>query len=231
MKLSVIVPVRNERDTIHEVLSAVRGVAIGMPKEIIVVDGASTDGTREFLLDSPQEDLVLVLEDVARGKGAAVCRGLERATGDLFIVQDGDMELVPAEYPQLIQPLLDGQADAILGSRFLNGRGQTSRFSYVGNQIITTFCNLLFRGHLTDVLTAYKVMPVALVRSLDLRCNGFNLDGELTAKLLRRRLSLLEVPITYNPRSRGEGKKLRWHDGLSVIFAIVRVRVTADSDV
>lgn len=233
MKLSVVIPVRNESATVVEVIERVRAVdAAGLPKELIVVDGASTDGTREALLELRERsggDLVIVLEDVAAGKGAAVRRGLAEATGDLLIIQDGDLELDPGVYPDLLGPILDGRTDAVYGSRFVRGRGRTPWPSYFGNQVVTSACSLLFFRRLTDALTAYKVLPVELARSLDLHCNGFDLDGEITAKLLRRRARVLEVPVAYEPRSNDEGKKLRWRVALGVLWAIVRVRLTSES--
>jgi glycosyltransferase involved in cell wall biosynthesis len=235
VKLSVVIPVRNERATVVEVIERVRAVdAAGLQKELIVVDGASTDGTREALAELRErsgDGLTVVLEDVAAGKGAAVRRGLAATTGDLLIIQDGDLELDPEVYPDLIRPILDGRADVVYGSRFLRGRGRTVWPSYFGNRLVTGACSLLFWRRLTDALTAYKVLPIELARSLDLRCNGFDLDGEITAKLLRRGVRLLEVPVAYEPRTNDEGKKLRWRVALGVLWAIVRVRFTGQAAV
>lgn len=226
MKLSIVIPVRNERDTVVPLIERVRAVDCGMPKELIVVDGASTDGTREALLalgEAP--DLVLVLEDRARGKGRAVRTGFARATGDIVMVQDADLELEPAEIPSLLAPIVEGRTGAVFGSRFKGrGRGATPLVGYAGNFGLTWVANLLYFTRLTDILTCYKVMRTDIARSLDLRCNGFDLDAEITCRLLRGGHRIVEVPVTYNARSVDEGKKLSPGVGWSVLRAIVRVR-------
>lgn len=226
MKLSIVIPVRNERDTVVQLIDRVRGVDCGMPKEIIVVDGASTDGTREALLSVPRAgDLVLVFEDAARGKGRAVRTGFERATGDIVMVQDADLELDPGEIPSLLAPILHGETDVVFGSRFKGrGKGTTPWVGYAGNMGLTWAANLLFLKRLTDILTCYKVMRTPVARSLDLRCNGFDLDAEITCRLLRDGHPIVEVPVTYEPRSVDEGKKLSPGVGWSVLSAIVRTR-------
>ncbi len=226
MKLSIIIPVRNERDTVIPLIERVRGVDCGMPKEIIVVDGASTDGTRDALLALPEtDDVEIVLEDVARGKGRAVRTGFERATGDIVMVQDADLELDPSEIPTLLRPIVEGRADVVFGSRFKDrGRGPTPLVGYAGNFGLTWATNLLYFTRLTDILTCYKVMLAEVARSLDLRCDGFDLDAEITCRLLRDGHKIVEVPVTYLPRSVDEGKKLSPSVGWSVLRAIVRTR-------
>ncbi len=226
MKLSVIVPVRNEGDTIVTLLDRLRAVDCGMPKEIIVIDGASTDGTREALLGlAPCPELVIVLEEQPRGKGRAVRTGLERATGDIIIVQDADLELDPAEIPSLLGPLVNDGAPAVFGSRFKGrGRGGTSLVSYTGNIMLTWAADVLFLTHLTDILTCYKVLRADVARTLDLRCDGFDFDAEITCRLLRDGYQIVEVPVTYDPRTVDEGKKLTTAAGWSVLRAILRVR-------
>jgi hypothetical protein len=226
MKLSIVVPVRNERDTVVPLIERVRAVDCGIPKEIIVVDGASTDGTREALLAlPPSPDLVLVLEDAARGKGRAVRTGFERATGDIVMVQDADLELHPEEIPSLLEPILAGRTDVVFGSRFLGrGRGPTPLVGYAGNFGLTWATNILYFTRLTDILTCYKVMHADVARALGLRCNGFDLDAEITCRLLRQGHRIVEVPVTYDPRSVAEGKKLGPGVGWSVLRAIVRTR-------
>jgi glycosyltransferase involved in cell wall biosynthesis len=230
VKLSIVIPVRNERATVVPLLERVRAVDCGMPKEIIVVDGASTDGTREVLRSLPaRDDLVLVLEDAARGKGRAVRTGFERATGDIVMVQDADLELDPGEIPSLLAPIVAGRAEIVFGSRFKGrGRGATPWLSYAGNRGLTGVVNVLYGARLTDILTCYKVMRTETARSLDLRCDGFDLDAEITCRLLRARHRIVEVPISYAPRSAAEGKKLSPGVGWSVLRVIVRTRfVTA----
>lgn len=226
MKLSVVIPVRNERDTVAALIERVRAVDAGMPKEIIVVDGASTDGTRDVLEALKQgDDLVLMFEDRARGKGRAVRTGFERATGDIVMVQDADLELRPEEIPLLLQPILAGHSDVVFGSRFKGrGRGATPLTGWIGNTALTWATNILYRARLTDVLTCYKVMRSDVVRELDLRCDGFDLDAEITCKLLKRGHRIIEVPVTYEPRGQEQGKKLTPSAGVTVLRAIVRTR-------
>ncbi len=227
VKLSVVIPVRNERETVVPLLERVRAVDCGMPKELIVVDGASTDGTREALCSLPaSDDLVLVFEDAARGKGRAVRTGFERATGDIVMVQDADLELDPREIPSLLAPIVEGRTDVVFGSRFTRGRGVTPWVSYAGNRGLTAVANVLCGARLTDILTCYKVMRTEIARGLDLRCNGFDLDAEIACRLLRAGHRIVEVPITYVPRSAAEGKKLSPGVGWSVLRAIVRARFT-----
>ena len=231
MKLSIVIPVRNERDTVLALIERVRGVDCGMPKEIIVVDGASTDGTREALEAlGDVADRSVVFEDRARGKGRAVRTGWERATGDIVMVQDADLELDPGEIPSLLAPILEGRTGAVFGSRFKGrGRGDTPLVGWIGNAGLTWAANVLFLTHLTDILTCYKVLRADVARSLDLRCNGFDLDAEITCRLLRDGHRIIEVPVTYAPRSVDEGKKLSPGVGWGVLRAIVRVRLSPRS--
>lgn len=226
--LSIVIPVRNERETVLALIERVRAVDCGMPKELIVVDGASTDGTREALLALGEaDDLQLVLEDRARGKGRAVRTGFDRARGDIVMVQDADLELDPGEIPLLLAPIVAGDADVVFGSRFKGrGRGGTPLIGYAGNFGLTWVVNILYLTRLTDILTCYKVMRAEVARSLDLRCNGFDLDAEITCRLLRAGKRIIEVPVTYEARSADEGKKLSPGVGWSVLRAIARVRFT-----
>lgn len=226
MKVSIVIPVRNERDTALTLIERVRAVDCGMPKEIIVVDGASTDGTREALQALPPAgDLVLVLEDAARGKGRAVRTGFARATGDIVMVQDADLELDPGEIPSLLAPIVAGETRAVFGSRFKGrGRGTTPLVGYAGNMALTLAADVLFFARLTDILTCYKVLRADLLRSLDLRCDGFDLDGEIACRVLRVGEKIVEVPVSYAPRGADEGKKLSPRVGWSVLLAILRVR-------
>jgi glycosyltransferase involved in cell wall biosynthesis len=227
VKLSIVIPVRNERGTVSPLIERVRAVDCGMPKELIVVDGASTDGTRQALEAlPPSDDLVLVFEDAARGKGRAVRTGFERATGDIVMVQDADLELDPSEIPSLLAPIVDGRARVVFGSRFKGrGRGATPFVGYAGNFALTGVASLLFRARLTDLLTCYKVLRADLARSLDLRCNGFDLDAEIACRVLRAGERIIEVPVSYEPRGVEEGKKLSPSVGWSVLRAILRVRL------
>jgi len=225
MKLSVVVPVRNERATVLTLLERLRAVACGIPKEIIVVDGASTDGTREALLGLPPDpEMVLILEEQARGRGRAVRTGFERATGDILMVQDADLELDPAQIPALLGPLLEGRSTVVFGSRFTRGRAGAPFVNYFGNLALTSLVNVLFRTRLTDVLTCYKVLHADVARALDLRCDGFDLDGEITCRLLGDHHQIVELPVTYTARTVSEGKKVAPRHGFGIARAIVRAR-------
>jgi glycosyltransferase involved in cell wall biosynthesis len=229
MKVSIVIPVRNERDTAVALIERVRAVDCGMEKELIVVDGASTDGTREALAAyDAATDVQVVLEERARGKGAAVRTGFERADGDIVMVQDADLELDPSEIPQLLAPIVAGQTRVVFGSRFKSrGRGETPLVGYAGNFALTMAANILYVGRLTDILTCYKVLRADVMRTLQLRCNGFDLDAEIACKLLRSREKIVEVPVTYEPRGVDDGKKLSPSVGWSVLRVIVLERFAA----
>lgn len=226
MKLSIVIPVRNEAATILPLIERVRAVDCGMLKELIIVDGASTDGTREKISSLGEAgDIVLVFEEIARGKGRAVRTGFDRATGDVVMVQDADLELDPGEIPSLLAPIIAGETDVVFGSRFKGeGRGKTPLVGFAGNLALTTATNALYFARLTDVLTCYKVLRADVARSLDLRCDGFDLDAEIACRLLRARHKIVEVPVTYRPRAANAGKKLGPGAGWSVLRTILRVR-------
>ncbi len=231
MKLSIVVPVRNEHETIVPIIERVLAVDYGMAKEVIVVDGASTDGTREALLGMEEcVELVLVLEDQARGKGRAVRTGFERASGDIVIVQDADLELDPSQIPMLLEPLVRDGAPVVFGSRFKGrGRGSTPLVSYAGNMLLTWAADVLFLSRMTDILTCYKAMWAEIAQGLELQCDGFDFDAEITCRLMRDGYRIIEMPVTYDPRSVEEGKKLTTGVGWSVLRAILRVRLSSRS--
>lgn len=222
MTLSVIIPVRNERDTILEVIERVRAVDVGAPKELIVVDGASTDGTRELL--ELVRDIVLIPEEEARGKGAAVRAGIDRATGEVVVIQDADLELDPAVFPSMLALIESGQSDVVYGVRFARGRGETPWPSYLGNRAFSLLASALFLQPVNDILTAYKMMRTEVARSLPLTCRGFDLDAEITCRLMKAGYRIAQVPVVYRPRSRAQGKKLGLSAGWGVVAAIARVR-------
>jgi len=226
-KLSIIIPVYNEKRTIREIIQRIDNVDVGMEKEIIVVDGCSTDGTKEILETLGRKDVQVIYEEKRRGKGAAIRRGFKEATGDIFLIQDADLEVHPAEYPYLLNPIIAGHKKVVFGSRFLRGRGMTRIGSYIGNQLITWAVNILFLIRLTDIATCHKVFTRDVVRRLHLKSNGFEIEAEITTRLIKNGEEIYEIPIDYVPRTHQEGKKLQWQIGFKVLLAILKFRFTS----
>ena len=223
MKLSVLIPVYNEAATIERAVEGVR--ALGGPLEIICLDDASTDGTRailERLLAEKKID-VLVRQERNRGKGFAVRTGIQRATGDVVVCQDADLEYDPRDLPRLMAPIIDGRADAVIGSRF---RGETVRVLYywhsLGNHLLTVFSNMLTNLNVTDMEVCYKLMRTDLAKSLPLVSERFGIEPELIARLAQSRARIYEVPIGYSGRTYAEGKKIGWQDGVAAFWHIIR---------
>lgn len=230
LKLSVIIPVYNERAHVREILDRVLKAPLlpGWTREILLVDDGSTDGTGAFLEGLADGSTVRVHHSpVNCGKGTSVRIGLAMATGDHAIIQDADLEYDPRDFPALLRPLVDGRADAVYGSRFLGHREGMSPAHVLGNRLLTWTCNLLFGGRLTDAYTCYKVMPLSLAHSLGLRARDFELEAEITARLLQRQARVVEVPIRYQGRSGSQGKKIRKLDGLLGWLALLRYRFLA----
>jgi glycosyltransferase involved in cell wall biosynthesis len=221
-RLSVVIPVYNERDTIEELLKRVQ--AVDVDKEIVVVDDGSTDGTRDLLQGLRGDGAVrVVLQPRNQGKGAALRRGFEEARGEIVLVQDADLEYDPAEYPRLLEPIERGVADVVFGSRFLGGPHRVLFFwHYVGNRALTTLSNMLTNLNLSDVWTCYKVFRAEVLSSIRLRENRFGFEAEVTAKVARGRWRIYEVPISYYGRTYAEGKKITWRDGVTGIWCTVR---------
>ena len=223
VRLSVLIPVYNEVQTIDRILDAVH--AIDLPKEVICVDDASHDGTRERLaaLHAAGRIDVLRLHDRNRGKGAAIRTALAASTGSIVIVQDADLEYDPADWPGLLAPIVDGRADAVFGSRFLGGPHRVLYFWHsVGNRLLTLFSNMLTDLNLTDMETCYKAIRGEVARSLRLTSNRFGFEPEVTARLAQRRARIYEVPISYSGRTYAEGKKIGWKDGVAACWHILR---------
>jgi glycosyltransferase involved in cell wall biosynthesis len=224
VKVSVVIPCFNERDTIEQVVRAVRAASV-QNVEIIVVDDGSTDGTVEALRDNVRTlaDQILY-RPRNEGKGAALRAGFAAATGDIIIIQDADLEYSPEDYPQLLEPILSGNADAVFGSRFIGGRPHHVNYFWhtIGNKFLTLVSNIFTNLNLTDVETGAKALRTDFAKNLDLRENGFGVEGEITAKLAKTRCRISEIGISYNGRTYAEGKKVSWKDGLRATYAIVR---------
>ncbi len=225
--LSVLMPVYNEKATLHEIIRRVREVEIR--KEIVLVDDGSTDGTRELLRDEIEgkyPDVKVFFHPQNRGKGAAIRTAIEKATGDYLIVQDADLEYDPNEYFSLLEPLLDGRADVVFGSRFLGGGAHRVHFFWhrLGNGFLTLLSNMLTNLNLTDMEVCYKVFKADVIKNIPLRCNRFDFEPEITAKVAKRKCRIYEVPISYSGRDYDEGKKIGWRDGVQAIWTIIKYR-------
>ncbi len=243
VRLSVVIPVYNERFTLPEILDRVQAVAI--PKEILVVDDGSTDGTREFLhrLEADlaearragafdeKNEIRILFQARNQGKGAALRRGFAEATGDVVLVQDADLEYDPREYPRLLAPILEGKADAVYGSRFTGFPRRVLYFwHHVANKFLTLVSNAVTNLNLTDMETGYKVFRADLIKSIPIRSNRFGVEPELTAKLAKMRARIYEVPISYAGRGYWEGKKIRWTDGVVALWTIFKYALLDDQD-
>lgn len=222
-------PVYNERQTVEEIVRRVLAVDLdGIHKELILVDDGSTDGTREVLNTLGRQDLPgvkIVLHHQNQGKGAAIRTGLGHANGDLIVIQDADLEYDPRDYVVLLQPILDGKADVVYGSRFMGPHRAFNFLHMLGNKFLTLITNVLYNTILTDMETCYKVFRVEVLRNIRIRSNRFDFEPEITAKVLKRGYRVFEVPISYSGRDLDEGKKISaWRDGLPALWALIKYR-------
>jgi len=220
MKLSVIIPVYNERDCIGNVISRVKTVPV--EKEIVVVDDGSTDGTGDILRNI--EGIILLIHSKNRGKGAAVRTALENVTGEIVIIQDADLEYPPEQYPDVIKPIIDGYADVVYGSRFLGLHRVFLFWHYMGNRFLTLLTNMLYNTILTDMETGVKAFRRNVFDKITIKSNGFDFEPEITAKVLKKGFRLYEMPIIYYGRGYEEGKKITWKDAIPAIWAIIKYR-------
>lgn len=228
MKLSIVIPVYNEKNTLFEILRRVLDVQLPIDREIILIDDFSTDGTRDLYPLIPQKfpnaPIRVIQKEKNQGKGAAVRTGFENVTGDLVLIQDADLEYDPREYPKLLRPILDGRADVVFGSRFVGGDEHRVLYfwHYVGNRVLTTFSNMFTNLNLTDMETCYKLMKTEVIREFRINSDRFGIEPEITAKIARGKWRIYEVGISYSGRSYEEGKKITWRDGVKALLCIVR---------
>ena len=221
-KVSIVVPIYNERGTLLKIIDRIeKAETLGLEKEIILVDDGSTDGTRD-ILKTLEDKYEVFYHKKNQGKGGALRTGFQKATGDIILVQDADLEYDPKEYPLLLRPILEGKTDAVYGSRLLKSNPKFRQAYYWGGVLISWLTNILYGSRLTDVSTCYKAFRAPALKSLELKTNGFEFEVEVTIKALKKNYNILEVPIDYSPRTFAEGKKIRARDGLILIWHILK---------
>ncbi|MGX7680266.1 glycosyltransferase family 2 protein [Jatrophihabitans sp. DSM 45814] len=224
MKLSILMPAYNEERTLASAIKQVLGVEYPCEVELVIVDDGSKDSTPEILGAETDPRVRTFRQEPNQGKGAAIRRAAAESTGDYLIICDADLEYAPEEIPSLLTPVLRGEATVVYGTRSFGSHNAYSFWYVMGNKAVTLFANLAFNSYISDLETCFKLMPVALYRSLDVRSAGFGMEAEITGKLLRRGFRPYEVPISYKARSRAEGKKLTWKDGVEALVILTRQR-------
>jgi len=229
MIISVIIPIYNEVYNIKRVINRIKDVSLpdGIKKEIIIIDDGSTDGTTEILKEVRQNDTTIKIHSsiLNFGKGTAIRIGLKYASGDLIIIQDGDLEYDPNDYNALIQPILGNKAKVVYGSRFLKNPQGMKFMNLIANKILTFAANILYHAEITDEATAYKAFTGDVIKNIDLKCKRFEFCPEITAKVRKKGYKIVEVPISYNARSIAEGKKIKWQDGFAALWTLLKYRI------
>lgn len=223
-KISVLIPVYNEKDSLLELLKRVEAVNFGLEKEIILIDDYSTDGTKELYAQILHK---ILYHEKNQGKGAALRTGLKEATGDIIIIQDADLEYNPEDYVPLVEHIKNDEADVVYGSRFADKRnkGNFLFLSFVANKTLTLMTQILFGTKLTDMETCYKAFKSEVIKDVEIKSNRFDFEPEITAKVLKKKVRFHELPISYNARTNDEGKKIGWKDGVQAIFALIKFRL------
>ena len=226
MKLSIIIPVYNESKTLKEILKRVESVDLRpIEKEIIIVDDFSTDGSKEILKELEKEGRYIILYHKKNiGKGGAIKTALNEVTGDMVVIQDADLEYDPEDYKKLIKPILEGKAKVVYGSRFTGERKNMFYHHWIGNKFLTFVTDILYNTTLSDMETCYKMWKTEIIKSIDIKSNKFNFEPEVTAKVLKKRIRIYEVPISYAGREYEEGKKISWKDGISALWCLIKYR-------
>ena len=226
-KLSIIIPVYNEIGTIGAILTKVKDVPLNAAKEIIIVDDASKDGTADLLKKIKDSSIKIFFHQKNQGKGAAIRTGLKYATGDVMLIQDADLEYDPKDYPKLIAPILEKKADVVYGSRLLGQKSRYSKFAYyAAGKSLTTLTNILYGTGITDEPCGYKVFKADIIKNIPLKCSRFEFCPEITAKIAKKHIKIFEVPTSYSPRSRKEGKKIKFRDWLEAVYTLIKYRFT-----
>ncbi|RIK07960.1 MAG: glycosyl transferase [Acidobacteria bacterium] len=223
-KISIIIPVFNERNTLQEVVRRCRAADLPCPREILIVDDGSTDGSDQIARGLEDSTVRAVIQGRNQGKGAAVRKGIEVASGDYILIQDADLEYDPDDWQKLVAPVLAGKATVVYGSRFTGERRNMMFWHWVGNRMLSFVTNVLYNTTLSDMETCYKLAPTEVLQSLGLKANKFDIEPEMTAKLLRKRVRIYEVPISYAGREFEEGKKITWRDGFSALWTLIKYR-------